>query len=357
MIIVNTTDAKGHIAEQGMTLTSPFTDDGNQAPTDKYDDPKYTRVLRALDELGFYGSKFLGAEGYVIPYNPDYEVANLICPNLKDGFSINIRGGHAKTGLAAQYASEITSLLDIVDQLNSILADATDASTKDRHVNESTKYRIEMNDSEGQISGLINYVKDTAALGHSFNVVVDPGDSEYERKFYIDGDGSDHIIDFKELNESVIQSGDQNFGKPGTYILFRNGVDKTLRGLISFSDHYQGADIYKNSENPLPTKKYLVKVKNPLMVAGQTSVGAFRAAYQMIMGKEVNLDRPNKTINDMWRAADKRMAAALKKAGYDALIYKVPNANEVLVVGTDISKVPAISEYTESVKNIANSAE
>lgn len=285
-------------------ITSPFTDDGNQAPEKKYDDPKYVRVLKALDELGFYGSKFLGAEGYIIPQNPDYEVANLICPNLEDGFSINIRGGHAKTGLAAQYASEITSLLDVVEQLNGILADATDAATKDRHVSEAEIIQIE-----------------------------------------------------SQLNESVIQSGDSNFGKPGTYVLFRNGVDKTLRGLISFSDHYQGADIYKNSENPLPTKKYLVKVKNPLMVTGQTSVGAFRAAYKMIMGKEVNLDRPNKTINDMWRAADKIMAAALKKAGYDALIYKVPNANEVLVVGTDISKVPAISEYTESVKNIANSTE
>ena len=76
-----------------------------------------------------------------------------------------------------------------------------------------------------------------------------------------------------------------------------------------------------------------------------------------IIGKEVNLDDPNKTINDMWRAADKQMAAELAKDGYDALIYKVPNANEVLVVGTDISKIPAISEYTESVKNVANTSD
>ena len=285
-------------------LDSPFTDDGNNAPEEKYDDPKYANVLKALDELGFYGSKFLGADGYLIPFNPDYGLVSLICPNLKDGFSMNIRGGHAKAGSAAQYASEITSLIEIVDQLNALLAGATDVTTMDRHVSEAEIIQIQ-----------------------------------------------------NQLNESVISSGDQNFGQPGTYVLFRNGVDKTLRGLISFSDHFQGADQYKNRDNPLPTKKYLVKIKNPLVVSGQTSVGAFRAAYRMILGKEVNLERPNKTINDMWRAADKKMAAALKKAGYDALIYKVPNVNEVLVVGTDINKVPAISEYTESVKNIANSSE
>lgn len=271
---------------------------------EKYDDPKYATVLKALDELGFYDSKFLGASGYVIPFNPDYELVSLICPNLKDGFLMNIKGGHAKAGSAAQYASEINSLIEIVDQLNALLAGATDVSTMDRHVSEAEIIQIQ-----------------------------------------------------NQLNESVISSGDQNFGQPGTYVLFRNGVDKTLRGLISFSDHFQGADEYKNKENPLPTKKYLVKIKNPLVVNAQTSLGAFRIAYKMTLGKEVNLDDPNKTINDMWRAADKEMAAALEKDGYDALIYKVPSGNEVLVVGTDITKLPAISEYTESVKNIANSTE
>ena len=285
-------------------LDSPFTDNGNNAPKQKYDDPKYANVLKALDELGFYGSKFLGANGYLIPFNPDYGLVSLICPNLKDGFTMNIRGGHAKAGSAAQYVSEINSLIEIVDQLNALLAGATDVTTMDRHISEAEIIQIQ-----------------------------------------------------NQLNESVISSGDQNFGQPGTYVLFRNGVDKTLRGLISFSDHFQGADEYKNKENPLPTKKYLVKIKNPLVVNAQTSLGAFRLAYKMTLGKEVNLDDPNKTINDMWRAADKEMAAALEKDGYDALIYKVPSGNEVLVVGTDITKLPAISEYTESVKNIANSTE
>lgn len=331
-------------------------DQGNEMHTEdkKYDDPKYTNVLKALIELGFYGSKFLGASGYYIPSNPDYQMTHLICQNPDDGFKINIRGGHVGVGDAAQYSSEILSLTEIVDQLNAILADATTADTKDRHVNESTKYRMEISDPDGKIAELIDYIKQTAHAGHGFPVVVDPDDKDYRKEFYIDGDGSAQIIDFKELNESVIEAGSTEFGKPGTYLLFRNGVDKTLRGLISFSDHYQGADIYKNKENPLPTKKYLVKIKNPLVINGQTSVGAFRTAYRTILGKEVNLDNPKKTINDMWRAADKKMAAGLTKAGYDALIYKVPNVNEVLVVGTDISKIPAISEYTESVKNIAN---
>ena len=329
----------------------------NNEPKEDYHDPKYLNVLKALDELGFIGSKFLGDQGYYIPVNPDYPHVRLICQSVKDGFAVNIRGCIANPASAIEYAGELTSVGQIADQLNFILSGATDASTKDRHVNESTKYIMEVSDSEGTIKNLITYVKELASIGHSFPVEVDPGDKERAKHFYIDGDGADRIIDFSEMNESVIQSGDAEFGKPGTYILFRNGVDKTLRGLISFADHFQGADIYKNQENPLPTKKYLVKIENPLVINAQTSVGAFRTAYKTIMGKEVNLDKPNKTINDMWRAADKQMAAGLKKAGYDALIYKVPNANEVLVVGTDISKIPAISEYTESVKNVANTSD
>ena len=308
MITVNNADATGQSSDQVVSITSPFTDDNNQSLTsdyeEKYDDPKYTAVLRALNELGFYGSKFLGAMGYFIPFNPDYELVSLICPSLEGGFLISIEGGHAKAGLAAQYASELNSLIEIVDQLNALLAGATDASTMDRHVSEAEIIQIQ-----------------------------------------------------NQINESVISSGDQDFGQPGNYILFRNGVDKTLRGLISFSDHFQGADEYKDGENPLPTKKYLVKIKNPLLVNAQTSLGAFRKAYKMILGKEVNLDDQNRTINDMWRTADKEISAALEKDGYDALIYKVPNGNEVLVVGTDIAKLPAISEYTESAKNIANSTE
>lgn len=68
-------------------------------------------------------------------------------------------------------------------------------------------YRKDMhlvvNDSEGSIRKLIETIQDYTQMGHSFEVVVDPGDSDYEKSFYIDGDGSDKIedIDIEEIVE------------------------------------------------------------------------------------------------------------------------------------------------------------
>lgn len=68
-------------------------------------------------------------------------------------------------------------------------------------------YRKDMhlivNDSEGSIRKLIETIQDYTQMGHSFEVVVDPGDSDYEKSFYIDGDGSDKIedIDIEEIIE------------------------------------------------------------------------------------------------------------------------------------------------------------
>lgn len=45
---------------------------------------------------------------------------------------------------------------------------------------------------------LLDYLKKNAGIGHSFPIVVDPGDSDYEKKFYMDGDGAAHIISIKD---------------------------------------------------------------------------------------------------------------------------------------------------------------
>lgn len=48
-------------------------------------------------------------------------------------------------------------------------------------------------DESNGLVDLLDYIKKQAGIGHSFSVVVDPGDSEYERKFGFDGDGSFRI--------------------------------------------------------------------------------------------------------------------------------------------------------------------
>lgn len=58
---------------------------------------------------------------------------------------------------------------------------------------EDVTYQFQVRDREGHIKDLITYLAQTANIGHSFSVVVDPDNSEYTKTFYIDGDGSDYI--------------------------------------------------------------------------------------------------------------------------------------------------------------------
>lgn len=57
---------------------------------------------------------------------------------------------------------------------------------------------IETRADEGEVARLIEYIGKTAAIGHSFSVVVDPDDSEYAEKFWFDGDGAFRILSVKE---------------------------------------------------------------------------------------------------------------------------------------------------------------
>lgn len=48
-------------------------------------------------------------------------------------------------------------------------------------------------DSEGQIEDLLDYISNIASAGHSFRVAVDPDNDDYSKDFYIDGDGYDRL--------------------------------------------------------------------------------------------------------------------------------------------------------------------
>lgn len=48
-------------------------------------------------------------------------------------------------------------------------------------------------DSEGSIEKMLQEISSVLQSGHSFNVVIDPGD--YNKSFFLDGDGCDKIYD------------------------------------------------------------------------------------------------------------------------------------------------------------------
>lgn len=62
-------------------------------------------------------------------------------------------------------------------------------------------YEIKCCDVEGQLKKLIEYIAENGNGGHSFSIVVDPGDSENERKFFWDGDGGDYIEGVKQTQK------------------------------------------------------------------------------------------------------------------------------------------------------------
>ena len=57
--------------------------------------------------------------------------------------------------------------------------------------------QIECCDPDGELKRLLDCIKQYTLIGHTFQVVVDPGDSEYEKKFLLDGDGSCRVQEVK----------------------------------------------------------------------------------------------------------------------------------------------------------------
>lgn len=55
---------------------------------------------------------------------------------------------------------------------------------------EFTKIEILVKGDEGQMAKMLEYIRSTAVVGHSFEIVVDPDSRETKRSFYADGDGS-----------------------------------------------------------------------------------------------------------------------------------------------------------------------
>lgn len=65
------------------------------------------------------------------------------------------------------------------------------------------KIEIEYRDGGGRLEELIYYIKKIGNIGHSFDIIVDPDNSDYKMTYEWDGDGSDRInsikIDGKEF--------------------------------------------------------------------------------------------------------------------------------------------------------------
>lgn len=62
---------------------------------------------------------------------------------------------------------------------------------------------IEVRDPDNQLIRLLDYIKGVANVGHSYDVVVDPHDKEYNKSFGIDGDGAFYMYKIKKNGKEV----------------------------------------------------------------------------------------------------------------------------------------------------------
>lgn len=67
------------------------------------------------------------------------------------------------------------------------------AQDKKESYNTKKFYTVECIDSDGRLKDLLTYIGENGNGGHSFDIVVDPGDKKNERHFFWDGDGADRI--------------------------------------------------------------------------------------------------------------------------------------------------------------------
>lgn len=64
-------------------------------------------------------------------------------------------------------------------------------------INKTKIITIKVNDIAGDLENLLKCIKATSDPGHTFDVIVDPIDTENAESFEMDGDGSFQIIDIK----------------------------------------------------------------------------------------------------------------------------------------------------------------
>lgn len=113
---------------------------------------------------------------------------------------------------------DAASLEEVIADLETLAAQIHDDETKKRFADLATDLRKEPESSSlvvrcsptgaEALKGLIEHLKVTGNIGHSFEVVVDPDDGEHRKVFGWDGDGSHRIHDVRLLSKADLSTGD-----------------------------------------------------------------------------------------------------------------------------------------------------
>lgn len=96
------------------------------------------------------------------------------------------------------------------------------------------KLVIDVKDSEGKLKELVDYIKDVSNAGHTFDVVVDPGNEDWEKGFEIDGDGSFSIKEIKfekDADKKNVEKKEESVLSEDDFVLALADVLKSMKVL------------------------------------------------------------------------------------------------------------------------------
>lgn len=111
-----------------------------------------------------------------------------------------------------------------------------------------------------------------------------------------------------------------DFGRPGTYELYRTGDLTAPNGMIFLSASALESTGYQHDRVSL--EQYQIDIKNPLVVSEDTDRNNVIAAWKALHPGEDPKIKTSGLPARKWQQMDKQNAKALEKSDYDAIIYK-----------------------------------
>lgn len=165
---------------------------------------------------------------------------------------------------------------------------------------------------------------------------------EKERQAGAAGSGGSAEVHSPKPGKITYES--EDFGKPGTYVVYRNGAIGTS-GMLFFAPKKETADTYASNHGDGNTSEYEVTVKNPLVVRG---AGDGNCLYQAYNTLHPGAPMKGELTSSKWMKADKANAAKIGPGKeYDAIIYIVNGKpKEFQIPAKSASTLKRTGEYT-----------
>lgn len=149
------------------------------------------------------------------------------------------------------------------------------------------------------------------------------------------------------MRSGLLTDKSPDFGRPGTYELYRSGGMDAPNGMIFLSASPAETSKYVHEEDGRTTfEQYQVNIKNPLVVSEDTDRNNVIAAWKALHPGEDPKIKTSGLPAKKWQQMDKQNAKALENSEYDAIIYKKANGrHEVQIPKSSGSSLKKTNSY------------